>query len=124
MKKIFLICTHCGNIIAMIKDCGVAIHCCGEEMKKLPANQNNASSEKHLPVYKVENGTVDVCVGKNEHPMDNEHYIEWICIETEEGFQYKHLKQKMPPRTVFFISDKDKVKAVYAFCNKHSLWKV
>ncbi len=123
MEKRFLICTHCGNIIAMIKDCGVTVHCCSEEMKEIVPGESNASSEKHLPVYKVENGTVRVCVGEAEHPMTEEHYIEWICIETEDGFQYKHLKPEMPPHAVFFISDKDKVKAVYAFCNQHSLWK-
>jgi len=32
MKQKFLICHHCGNIAALIRDNGVPIFCCGEEM--------------------------------------------------------------------------------------------
>ena len=32
MKQKFYICKHCGNIVAMIRDAGVPIMCCGEKM--------------------------------------------------------------------------------------------
>ncbi len=55
--------------------------------------------------------------------MTAEHYIDWVCIETEEGFQLKKLKSDTSPKVSFSLSKGDKVKSVYAFCNLHSLWK-
>lgn len=123
LEKRFLICEHCGNIIAMIRDKGVAVQCCGEKMKEILSGANTAAEEKHVPVYDVKNGKVTVTIGAVEHPMVPEHYIEWVCLETEDGIQYKQLQPNTPPEVSFFISPNDKVKAVYAFCNMHSLWK-
>ncbi len=91
MKQQFFICHHCGNIVAMIRNKGVPIYCCGEEMKELLPGTTEASGEKHIPVYHVVGNTVHVTVGEVEHPMTEEHYIQWICLETEHGIQYAHL---------------------------------
>lgn len=123
MKEQFFICNHCGNIIAIIRDCGVPVYCCGEKMQEIIPGTSEASQEKHIPVYEVKDQTVTVSVGSTEHPMTPQHYIEWVCIETEEGLQYKQLKPNMSPHVSFFISKVDKIRAVYAFCNQHSLWK-
>ena len=82
MKQTFYICKHCGNIIAMIRNKGVPIYCCGEKMHEITPGTTEASEEKHLPVYEIEHNTVHVRVGSVEHPMSKEHYIEWICLET------------------------------------------
>lgn len=123
MKKRFFICEHCGNIIVMIRDEGVAVQCCGEKMKEIVPGTSDGAEEKHVPVYDVKNGKVTVTVGEVEHPMTPEHYIEWVCLETEDGLQYKQLKPNTAPSASFLISEKDKIKSVYAFCNIHSLWK-
>ena len=39
MEQRFFICEHCGNIIAMVKDSGVPVVCCGEKMKEIIAEQ-------------------------------------------------------------------------------------
>ena len=49
MKQKFLICQHCGNIVAMIRDKGVPVFCCGEEMQGLIPGTTEASGEKHIP---------------------------------------------------------------------------
>ena len=123
MSLRFFICNHCGNIIAMIKDQGVPIKCCGESMKEIIAGTNEGAKEKHIPVYHTIGETVTVCVGETAHPMTSEHYIDWVCMETEEGFQLKKLTPYMSPKVSFSLSKGDKVKSVYAFCNQHSLWK-
>lgn len=123
MEKRFFICAHCGNIIVKVRDKGVAVQCCGEKMKEIIPGTSDGAEEKHVPVYDVQNGKVTVTVGEVAHPMTPEHYIEWVCLEIEDGFQYKMLKPNMAPIVSFLISEKDKIKAVYAFCNKHSLWK-
>ena len=79
MKQNFLICRHCGNIAVLIRDKGVPIYCCGEQMHKLIPDSTEASGEKHIPVYQVEGNTVHLTVGSVEHPMTKEHYIEWVC---------------------------------------------
>ena len=123
MEKRFFICEHCGNIIVKVRDEGVAVQCCGEKMKEIIPGTSDGAEEKHVPVYDVKNGKVTVTVGEVAHPMTPEHYIEWICLETEDGLQFKQLKPNMEPIISFLTSEKDKIKAVYAFCNKHSLWK-
>ncbi|MBQ2903441.1 MAG: desulfoferrodoxin [Clostridia bacterium] len=119
----FFICNHCGNIIAMVKDSGISIQCCGEEMEEIIPGTSDGAQEKHVPVYNVNGETVTVSVGAAEHPMTSEHYIEWVCVESEEGLQFKKLNSDASPRVSFSLSKGDKVKAVYAFCNLHSLWK-
>ena len=73
MKQRFFICEHCGNIIAMVKDKGVPVMCCGQKMKELIPSSTEASTEKHIPVYCVDGNTVHVSVGSAEHPMTEEH---------------------------------------------------
>ena len=123
MKQKFLICRHCGNIVALIRDKGVPVYCCGEEMQELLPGTTEASGEKHIPVYEVKDNTVHVTVGDIAHPMTQEHYIDWVCLETEDGFQIKKLTPDMSPKVYFSLTKGDKVKSVYAFCNQHSLWK-
>lgn len=123
MKQKFLICRHCGNLAALIRDQGVPIYCCGEEMQALVPGTTEASGEKHIPVYEVEGNTVYVTVGAAAHPMTREHYIQWVCLETERGIQYAHLEPNDLPGAKFSICPGDTVRAVYAFCNQHDLWQ-
>lgn len=123
MEQRFFICTHCGNIIAMVRDKGVPVVCCGEKMKEIIPGTKDAAKEKHVPVYTVEQNKVSVKVGSVEHPMTAEHYIEWISIQTKQGNQRKCLKPGDKPEACFMICDGDEVEAVYAYCNLHSLWK-
>lgn len=123
MEQRFFICEHCGNIIAIVKDKGVPIVCCGQKMTELIPGITEAAVEKHLPVYRVEGNTVFVTVGEVEHPMVPEHYIEWISLQTNHGNQRKALRPGDAPKACFALCEGDEVQAVYAYCNLHSLWK-
>ena len=123
MKQKFYICKHCGNIATLIRDAGVPIMCCGEKMHEIKPGITEASGEKHIPVYEMDGNVVHVTVGSVEHPMTREHYIEWICLESEHGIQYDHLDPNDEPRANFALCDGDEVRAVYAFCNQHDLWR-
>ena len=116
-------CEQCGNIIAYLKDSGVRVQCCGEEMKPLVPNTTDAAGEKHVPVIAVDGNTVTVTVGAVEHPMLDAHYIEWILLETKEGRQRKTLKPGEKPVAVFSLTTGDEVIAAYEYCNLHGLWK-
>lgn len=123
MEPKFYICEHCGNIVAMVKSSGVPVMCCGQKMTEIIPGTVEASLEKHIPVYTVESGKVNVTVGAVEHPMQLEHYIEWILLETQNGNQRKLLKAGEEPKACFAICEGDEVEAVYAYCNLHGLWK-
>ena len=45
MKQKFLVCKHCGNIVAVIRDKGVPIYCCGEAMQELIPGTTEASGK-------------------------------------------------------------------------------
>lgn len=123
MQPKFFICEHCGNIVAMVKSSGVPVMCCGQKMTEIVPGTVDASLEKHIPVYQVEDGKVTVTVGSVEHPMMPEHYIEWVLLETKSGNQRKLLKPGEAPKVCFSVCDGDEVVAVYAYCNLHGLWK-
>lgn len=119
--KIFY-CKHCGNIVVHLKNSGANVVCCGEPMAELVANTMEASVEKHIPVVTVEDEKIHVTVGSDEHPMIEKHYIEWIMVVTEKGFQVKHLNWTDKPKACFFVCNCDKLLGVYAYCNLHGLW--
>lgn len=119
----FYRCQYCGQIVAIVNDTGMPIICCGEVMEGLVPGTTDASLEKHVPVFEVKDNKVNVTVGSVEHPMTEDHYIEWIAIQTREGNQRKLLKPGDKPKAEFALVDGDEVLAVYAYCNLHSLWK-
>lgn len=123
MELKFFRCNHCGNIIVKIKDSSVPVVCCGENMQELVPGTTDAAVEKHLPVYEVNGSSVSVTVGSVSHPMMPEHFINWVCLQTNKGFQLKYLNPGEEPKAVFALSDGEKVEAVYEYCNLHGLWK-
>ena len=116
-------CKHCGNIVAYVKNSGVTVYCCGEQMQEMVANTVDASQEKHVPVVTRNGNEVVVSVGSVEHPMLPAHYIEWICIQTKQGKQRKLLQPGEKPEARFALSDGDELIAAYEYCNLHGLWK-
>ena len=123
MNQKFYRCNLCGNIVAFVKDSGVPVACCGENMTEIIPGTVDASLEKHVPVYSVEGNIVRVSVGAVEHPMIQEHFIEWVSIQTKQGNQRKELSPGEKSEVCFALCDGDEVEAVYAYCNLHGLWK-
>ena len=123
MEMKFYVCKNCGNIIAMVKNRGGVVTCCGQRMSELVPGTTDAAAEKHVPAYEVKDGKVIVNVGSVEHPMAPEHYIEWIAVQTSAGNQRKQLQPGDKPRACFALCDGEEVEAVYAYCNLHKLWK-
>ncbi len=123
MEQKFYICEHCGKIVALVRESGVPVMCCGQKMKEIIPGTTDAAVEKHIPAYTVENGKVSVTVGEVEHPMTEEHYIEWVSLQTNCGNQRKALHPGDSPSVCFALCEGETVEAVYAYCNLHSLWK-
>lgn len=119
----FYVCETCGNLVGMINESGVNMMCCGKKMTQIVPGTVEASKEKHIPVATVEGDTVKVNVGSVDHPMTEEHLIEWVYLQTCRGGQRKCLKAGDAPTVTFALCD-EKPLAVYAYCNLHGLWKV
>lgn len=96
------------------------MNCCGQAMTKLVANSTDAAKEKHVPVVTKEGGKVKVAVGSTLHPMQPEHFIEWIALATEDKVEIHYLKPGEQPEAAFDAVDSG---TVYAYCNLHGLWK-
>lgn len=119
----YYICEHCGNIIEYVKDSGVPIMCCGQKMTEIVPGTSDGAVEKHVPVVTVSGNEILVQVGSVEHPMVEEHYIEWIVIQTEKGSQKVRLSAGDEPKAKFLLAENDRLVSAYAYCNLHGLWK-
>ena len=119
----FYICEHCGNIVAKVHDAGVPVFCCGQKMTELVPGTVEASAEKHIPVVSVDGNIVKVEVGSVAHPMVEEHFIQWVYLQTNVGGQRKNLVPGTEPAVSFALAEGEKPVAVYEYCNLHGLWK-
>ena len=119
----FYICKHCKNLVTLLHESGVPMMCCGEKMTKLVPGTSDGAFEKHVPAVSVDGNTVTVKVGEVEHPMLENHYIQWVVLETKNGAQIHYLKPGEKPEAVFALAEGDEAIAAYEYCNLHGLWK-
>ena len=119
----FYICRHCGNIVTKLTSSKVPLHCCGQPMELLEGGVTDAALEKHVPVVTVEDNLVKVAVGSVAHPMVEEHFIQWVAVETERDALIHWFHPGEAPEAVFALAPGQQVKAVYEYCNLHGLWK-
>lgn len=118
----FYKCMHCGNIAVKVFDAGVPLVCCGEKMVELGRRLPGRALEKHVPAVEVEGNKVIVNVGSVDHPMLEEHWIQFICLVTDKGYQIHPLAPAMPP-TLSSSSPRARLPLkVYEHCNLHGLW--
>lgn len=113
-------CELCGNLVGKIKDSGVDIVCCGQNMTHLVPNTTDAAQEKHVPVCSFEDGKLVVNVGSVLHPMTEEHHISWIAVAQGNLTQRIELSHIDSPSATFTIGEGPAT--VYAYCNLHGLW--
>ena len=116
-------CKKCGQMVMMLKKSKCDMYCCEEAMEELIPGTTDAAVEKHVPVYEVKDNKVYVTVGDVIHPMMEQHYIEWIVLETKNGIQKKDLTPEDEPKAIFPLMEGDRVIAVYEYCNVHGLWR-
>ena len=115
----FYYCRSCGEVFVS----ATSVSSLPDGWEELIPNTTDASGEKHVPVIETEGSSVTITVGSIEHPMLEAHYITWILLETNQGYQKKFLSPGQKPVARFALSEGDSVKAAYEFCNLHGLWK-
>jgi superoxide reductase len=84
-------------------------------------NTVDAAKEKHVPVIEKTAEGFKVKVGEVAHPMEAEHYIEWVEVIVGGKAYRQFLKPGEEPEATFCV-DADQVTA-REYCNLHGLWK-
>jgi superoxide reductase len=115
-------CEMCGNIVEVLHGGAGVLTCCGEPMKLYEEKTADSTVEKHVPVIEKVEGGYLVKVGSVPHPMEAQHYIEWIELISDGAIYRKYLVPGGPPEAVFITGDLDGVSA-REYCNVHGLWK-
>lgn len=120
LKQVYK-CSVCGNIVEVLHGGMGKLVCCGKEMILFEEKEADMAFEKHVPVVEKDRDKITVKVGSVEHPMEINHYIEWIEIHTPACIYRKYLNTAEKPEAVFNISED----ILYAreYCSIHGLWK-
>lgn len=118
MAKI-LKCDDCGSIIqVLVEDDGDT---CDAHMLKIPVQTEGEKAPKHKPVVEIDGDVVTVKVGEAAHPMDDDHYIQFLVVEAGPEQYAKCFKPGDVAEATFTVNSTDDIVAL-AFCNQHGIW--
>lgn len=126
-------CNVCGNMVEMVHEGAGQLVCCGEPMQLMEEKTQDqglassvktmAAEEKHMPAIEATENGIKVKIGSVPHPMEGEHYIEWIEIIFNGKAGKKFLNPNDAPEVEFeFVKTPDNI-TVRAYCNIHGLWR-
>ncbi|MEL7669307.1 desulfoferrodoxin [Methanobacterium sp.] len=117
-------CNICGNIVNVLHTGVGKLVCCGQEMQLLEEKTTDSGSEKHVPVVEKTDNGIKVKIGSIPHPMEENHFIEWIEIAADGRVYRKMLKPGDKPETEFEM-DLEDINVINAreYCSIHGLWK-
>jgi superoxide reductase len=116
-------CPICGNVIEVFNEGASALVCCNQKMQKLEAKSEDSTLEKHVPFVEETKNGVLVKVGQNQaHPMNEDHHIKFIEVQTKDMVLKAELSADGAPEAEFPVKKSDIVK-VREWCNLHGLWE-
>lgn len=110
-KSRFYVCPVCSNVITTVGE--AVISCCGITLP--PAVPEDADCEHKIDITAVE----DEYYVKITHPATKSHYISFMAALSDDRIQFVKLYPESDAEARFKI---DKIKAVYAYCNRHGLF--
>ena len=114
-------CNVCGNIVEVLHAGIGELVCCGQPMELLKELTEDVGQEKHVPVIEKTESGVKVKVGSVPHPMETNHFIEWIEIIADGKTYRKFLRPGDEPEAEFEVKAENIEAREY--CNLHNLWK-
>jgi superoxide reductase len=118
-------CEICGKIVEVIEEGAGQLVCCAEPMKELEVKSEDEGLEKHVPVVEIDEDEVKVQVGSVEHPMVDNHYIQWIQLIVDGKSYRQFLSPDQKPVATFELEEDLQGKGIVVreYCNVHGLWK-
>jgi DNA-binding XRE family transcriptional regulator len=109
----FYVCPVCGNVIQASGE--ALISCCGITLPPLGAEEPD---EAHaLRIARIE----DEHYVTAEHPMTKQHYLSFFAAVSDLGVQFVKLYPEGSAEAYFKTS---RVRYLYAYCNRHGLFRV
>lgn len=114
-------CELCGNIVEVLTGGTGELVCCGEPMKLLDEKTADAATEKHVPVIDNTEDGYKVKVASMPHPMEEQHYIEWVELLADGKAYRQFLQPGDAPEAMFHVEAADV--SAREHCNKHGLWR-
>ena len=113
-------CEVCGNIVEILHGSSASLVCCDEKMVLQTENTVDAAQEKHVPVIEVGADNITVKVGSVAHPMQDDHYIEWIELVADGKVYRQNLQPGDDPEATFPVIAQSVTAREY--CNLHGHW--
>ena len=113
-------CGICGNIVLVLHEGAGELVCCGQPMNLMEEKIEDTGKEKHVPVLEKTDKEIKVKVGSVPHPMEENHYIEWIEVATKDSVTRKFLKPGELPEATFKVEGD--IVQIREYCNIHGLW--
>ena len=77
---------------------------------------------KHIPVIEKVDEGISVKLGEVPHPMDEDHYINFIILTDGEQVYRANLKPGDEPKAIFKVDGEVSDFKACAYCNVHGLW--
>lgn len=112
-KGRFYVCPVCGNVIQTTGD--TVVSCCGIT---LPALEAEDADDEHQIIVRISEDEYYVSI---DHPMTKDHCISFLAAVSDHGVQLVKLYPEEDAEARFRI---DRVKHIYAYCNRHGLFRI
>jgi len=113
-------CEICGNIVGVLHTGAAPLVCCNQKMTLMAENSVDAATEKHVPVIEIGTDSITVKIGSTAHPMQDEHYIEWIELVADGKSYRQFLQPGEEPQATFPVIAQQVTAREY--CNLHGHW--
>ncbi len=109
----FYICPICGNVIFTLGE--TVISCCGIALPPLEAEE--CEKEHFIDIEIVEDEYYVTML----HPASKTHYLSFFAAVSDSGIQLTKLYPEGTPEARFKIN---RIKWIYAYCNRHGLFRI
>ena len=113
----FYRCTRCESVLCRVFNGRGELSCCGEPLKALRAQKPD---DKHLLLADCSGDDVSVTVGETPHPMEEDHRILFIALQTRDRIYFR--KTGSLKRAAAKFSGVSGEFKIYAYCSNDGLF--
>lgn len=118
----FYMCSKCNQMYFSEDKASDNLVCCEEKVEELVPIEIGDVLDHHGIVIRKTGNFVNISIN-DKHPMIETHFIKFIALQTNEGFQYKELDYLKERKTTFILSNTETIIQIYTYCNIHMLFR-